>query len=83
MTINSSPSYSVAEITSIADLEEKYFEGIPLNVDEIAALKMFERYKYQQMQQLNTEDPFEDTYRELKVLENTVDYRQLLNDLKV
>ncbi|MFK8037410.1 MAG: hypothetical protein AB8B74_03920 [Crocinitomicaceae bacterium] len=78
-------SKKIREITliTISDLKDNYFDRIPISSDQILALKWFDKYRVEILKKANKRNVFHQRYAELKVIENTVDYREFLKNFEI
>ncbi len=71
------------KLITIGDLKDNYFDELPISSDQIQALKTFDRYRVEVLKKAKESPDFRQQYLKLKILENTVDYRDFLEDLKI
>lgn len=83
MTPPSSISLKSTGAITISDLKDSYFDELPISQEQIQALKEFDKYRVQKLSETTSEDAFQKMYFDLQVLENTVDYREFLENFKI
>lgn len=71
-------SQSAAEVVSITDVEEKYYDSIQLNPEELRALRNFERYRMRKLAGAKDNKKFNKNFTRLRVLSNLAPYTEFL-----
>ncbi len=72
---------NINDIKSISDIEEKEFEGQPLDKEELEALRIFRALRLKKLRKKvdkNKEDQFHSKYEYFRALSNLVDYKDFL-----
>jgi hypothetical protein len=68
----------IERTVSINDLKLKEFDGIPLGEPEIRALKNFDTYRIQNLNQKKDERDFSSRYRHLQAMAHLFPYEEFL-----
>jgi len=70
----------VRNIVSLSDIEEKEFQGIPLEEDEAKAIQLFRDYRLAKLsKKVGSDEKFNERFEYFQALSNLVDYRDWLN----
>lgn len=70
----------VKNIISFSDLEEKEYNGVPLNEKEEEAIELFRNYRLSKLsKKKNSEKSFNERFEYFQALSNLVDYRDWIN----
>jgi hypothetical protein len=70
---------STVGIVSINDLRDREFSGEPLSADEIKALRNFDKYRLDQLNNIQNDKEFHEKYRQIQVMANLGDWKDFLN----
>ena len=69
-------------MVTIGDLKDDYFDGAAITPEQIRALKEFDKYRVEKLRNIENEFDFQKQYFDLQIIENTMDYREFLDNLK-
>ncbi|MCG8574003.1 MAG: hypothetical protein MI810_03905 [Flavobacteriales bacterium] len=64
---------------SISDLQDRYYEGEGLTMEERQALANFDSYRISYLKEAMSEEDFEQRYFELQIKSNLSSYTEFLN----
>ncbi len=64
---------------SINDLRDREFNGERLSADEQSALRNFDRYRIETLNEIHDDKEFHERYRQLQVMANLGDWKDFLN----
>lgn len=81
--MNLSVKAEQTNLITIGDLKDNYFDKLPISSDQIQALKWFDKYRVGVLKKANGTADFQEQYLALQIIENTMDYRVFLKDLKI
>ena len=76
-------SPNIASVITISDLKDDYFEDCTLSSEQLNAIKTFDKYKLSRLSNIREDADFQKVYYELQVIENTMDYTEFLDQLRV
>lgn len=72
-------SEPLLEVTTINDIEEKYFNSEDLNKEELKALQNYQRYRVRKLtDSKNNQSKFDKNFARLQVLSNLAPYTEFL-----
>ena len=71
-------SQPLEKVTSITDIEDKYFGMEQLTTDELKALKNFERYRMRKLKESKNKHKFNRAFMRIRVLSNLAPYTEFL-----
>ncbi len=72
-------------VTTVSDLRDFYFDDLPLTSEQVLAIKSFDKHRIHVLQSIeeDQDQEFQKKYMDLLVLENTIDYREILKNFKI
>ena len=68
------------DVTTINDIEEKYFNSEPLDKKEMVALQNFQRYRVRKLSDSKNQSKFDKNFARLQVLSNIAPYTEFLKE---
>lgn len=81
--IEFSASFDPSRDTTIADLQDKEFNGEPLTEEEEIALSSFQKLRVKKLaKKQHKEEAFHARFEYLRAISNLVDYRQFISNKK-
>ena len=70
---------SIGGVVSINDLRDREDSGESLSADEIKALRNFDKYRLDQLNNIQNDKEFHEKYRQIQVMANLGDWKDFLN----
>lgn len=71
---------SISDIISINDLQDRYFNAEQLSLEELRALRNYERYRMKMLLESKNQKKFDRNFTRLQVLSNIADYTEFLKE---